>query len=179
MKKFNELYEGVTGNVYQKQGKNEHVISAGVLMYTVSREGIKVFLVTPGGPFWKNKESWGLPKGQVDPGENLQKAAHREFFEETGIKIPKRALYYLGPAQRTGKYPKTIHAFAYEGTGDEKFIKSNNFELEWPPKSGKIKEFPEIKTGKWFDYEDAQELMSKNQRRFLDMLLEIIDEVDD
>lgn len=142
--------------------------SAGLLLYR-RRDGLEVFLVHPGGPFWAKKDlgAWSLPKGELDEGEDPLAAAIREFGEETGFTIDGefRALRPL--RQPSGKI---IVAFAVEGDCDPAELRSNTFELEWPPKSGKRRSFPEVDRAAWFDLAEARARIIKGQARFLDEL---------
>jgi predicted NUDIX family NTP pyrophosphohydrolase len=150
-------------------------MGGGILMYHVTKkEKIKVFLITPNAPEFNfgKKKKWGIPKGKMDSGETLFQTAQREFYEETGIKLPKKESKFisLGSTSR-GKNPtKHLSVWAIEGTGDEKFIKSNKFEIEWPRHSGKIKKFPEIHTGEWFDFDDAMKVLQQYQSTYLKRL---------
>lgn len=147
-----------------------NAISAGLLMYKFDGEELKVFLVHPGGPFFENKDNgfWGIPKGLVEREENLLAAAIREFKEETGIE-PAGEFTSLGwVKQRSGK---TIHAWAFEYFGDGEIkILSNNFELEWPPNSGRRQLFPEVDDGKLFSAEEALIKLSGAQAEFINVL---------
>lgn len=142
-------------------------ISAGILPFKIYDNHIKVFLVHMGGPFWKNKDlgAWSIPKGELKSGENLLEAAIREFFEETGKKIDGDFID-LGETKTSNKI---IHIFAIKKDLDTN-IKSNLFELEWPPKSGRIEKFPEVDKAEWFDIDEAYEKIVKSQRVFLDRL---------
>jgi len=128
--------------------------SAGVLLYRKLNNVLQVFLVHPGGPFWKNKDdgAWSIPKGEYEDGEDPLEAARREFFEETGQHIDGDFVA-LNPIKL--KSGKTVHAWAVEGDIDQHNIKSNLFEMEWPPKSGKTQAFAEIDRGEWFSVEEA------------------------
>lgn len=142
-------------------------LAAGLLM--CKREGNKLyfFLVHPGGPFFKNKDFgfWTIPKGVPEVGEDLHEVARREFKEETGI-IPSGELQPLGMVQQKGG--KIIHAWAFEGSWQEKDgVRSNTFSLEWPPKSGKFRDFPEVDQAQWFSYEEASQKINQAQIPFL------------
>jgi predicted NUDIX family NTP pyrophosphohydrolase len=129
--------------------------SAGIMVYRFSKGGFEVFLVHPGGPFWKNKDqhAWSIPKGEFFAAEEeALEAAKREFEEETGHKIDGK-FFALSPVKR--KDGKVIYAWAIEAEVNPDNLTSNTFEMEWPPKSGKIQTFPEIDQGGWFDYESA------------------------
>ncbi len=144
--------------------------SAGLLLYR-RRAELEVFLVHPGGPFWAKKDlgAWSIPKGELDEGEDPLAAAIREFEEETGFTIDGefRALRPL--RQPSGK---TIVAFAVEGDCDPEKLRSNTFELEWPPKSGKRRAFPEVDRAAWFPLSEARERIIKGQVPFLEELEE-------
>ena len=129
--------------------------SAGLLLYRYREGQLQVFLVHPGGPFWKNKDegSWMIPKGEIDDGEDALPAAKREFREETGFNPPEppyRALPVI--KQRGGK---VVEAFAVEGECEPEQLKSNTFEMEWPPKSGRQQAFPEVDRGAWYELPSA------------------------
>lgn len=129
--------------------------SAGILLYRIIDSQLQVFLVHPGGPFFKNKDdgSWSIPKGEFSDDENPLDAAKREFLEETGQSINGN-FTALTPIQQKGG--KTVHAWAVEGEIDHETIVSNTFEIEWPPRSGKRQAFPEIDKAAWFDLETAK-----------------------
>jgi predicted NUDIX family NTP pyrophosphohydrolase len=128
--------------------------SAGILLYRMRNKFLEVFLVHPGGPFWAKKDggAWSIPKGEFTDGEDPLKAAIREFKEETGIAIDGDFLELNPVKQKSGKL---VYAWAVEGDIDSKKIKSNDFEMEWPPRSGKMKEFPEIDKADWFSINEA------------------------
>ena len=144
-------------------------ISAGLLMFRHRPGGVQVLLVHPGGPLWKKKDDgyWTIPKGEVDPGEELLAAAKREFQEETGCH-PTGQFIPLSPI--TQKSGKIVHAWAVEGDMDTTLLKSNLFSMEWPKKSGKWKEFPEIDRGEFFDLAAARIKIKPAQAPFLDEL---------
>ena len=148
--------------------------SAGLLLYRYREGQLQVFLVHPGGPFWKNKDegSWMTPKGEIDDGEDALPAAKREFREETGFNPPEppyRALPVI--KQRGGK---VVEAFAVEGECEPEQLKSNTFEMEWPPKSGRQQAFPEVDRGAWYELPTAVRKILKSQRPLLDALEEAI-----
>jgi predicted NUDIX family NTP pyrophosphohydrolase len=128
--------------------------SAGLLLYREQKDGLEVFLVHPGGPFWAKKDlgSWSIPKGEFD-GEDALTAAKREFSEETGLPALQGKYIPLTPIKQKGG--KTVHAWAVEGELDAGQIRSNSFEMEWPPRSGKRQTFPEIDRGAWFSVEES------------------------
>ncbi len=144
-------------------------ISAGILLWR-KRGGLEVFLVHPGGPFWAKKDlgAWSIPKGEIDEGEDPLTAARREFEEETGFAIDGDFQPLAPLKQPSGK---VIVAFAVEGDCDPAQLRSNTFELEWPPKSGRRAEFPEVDRAAWFDVEEARTRIIKGQVAFLDELL--------
>ena len=148
------------------------VNSAGLLMYHKSGDGLKLFLVHPGGPFFAKKDEgyWGIPKGLVEGEEELLQAAIREFEEETGIKS-KGKYISLGVTTQTNN--KIVHAWAFESDSSEQIeIECNTFEMEWPPRSGKIMHFPEVDRGEFFNIEQARKKIYSAQQVFIDRLLE-------
>jgi len=136
--------------------------SAGILLYKIENKILKIFLVHPGGPFWAKKDdgAWSIPKGEFDDGEDPLGAAKREFEEETGIKISGEFLELNPIKQKSGKI---VYAWAVEGDVDVSKIKSNEFEIEWPPKSGKMKSFPEIDKAAWFNSNEARKKIIEAQ----------------
>jgi predicted NUDIX family NTP pyrophosphohydrolase len=143
--------------------------SAGILAYRRTSSGIEVLLVHPGGPFWAGKDAgaWSIPKGLFQAGEDPLEAARREFAEETGS-VPQGDLVPLGSARQPSG--KTIHAWAVEADVDVSQLTSNTFAMEWPPKSGERREFPEVDKGGWFSLAVAKEKILKGQRAFLERL---------
>src|ERR1700723_1353709 len=142
--------------------------SAGILMYRRTGKALEVLLVHPGGPFWRNKDdgAWSIPKGGMDEGEDPADAALREFMEEIGS-APDGPLRSLGEIRQRGK---RVHAFAVEGHIDAGAIASNTFEIEWPPKSGRLQTFPEVDRAGWFDLPTAHVKIIESQRMFRDRL---------
>lgn len=139
-------------------------------MYKIEKEELKVFLVHPGGPFFKNKDEgyWSIPKGLVENGEDLLNTAIREFKEETGIE-PIGEFNPLGCVKQ--KSGKTVHAWSFEYFGDYDIkILSNEFELEWPPNSGRKQFIPEIDDGRFFLIDEARLKINGAQSGFLDVL---------
>jgi predicted NUDIX family NTP pyrophosphohydrolase len=138
--------------------------SAGLLMYRLKKE-VEFFLVHPGGPFFKNKDEgvWTIPKGEPGEDEPLLEAAQREFKEETGIE-PEGPFISLGTVKQKGG--KIVHAWAFEKE-DANWVKSNHFELEWPPRSGKMVSFPEMDKGAYFGLKEAELKINPAQREFL------------
>lgn len=147
--------------------------SAGLLLYRVREGALEVFLVHPGGPFWAKKDLgvWSIPKGEMDEGEELLEAARREFEEETGFR-PEGIFRELTPVrQRSGKI---VHAWAVEGNCDPTAIRSNTITIEWPPRSGRQLEIPEVDRGGWFAIENAKEKILEGQRGLLDELRHLV-----
>lgn len=144
--------------------------SAGILLYRKIKKEVEVFLVHPGGPFWKNKDagSWSIPKGEFTEGEDPLDAAKREFKEETGITCEGKFVE-LSPVKL--KSGKMIFAWALEKEIDPGLVKSNYFEIEWPPKSGKKSSFPEIDKGSWFSAGEAKQKINEAQCSLIDELL--------
>jgi predicted NUDIX family NTP pyrophosphohydrolase len=144
--------------------------SAGILLFRRVKKETEVFLVHPGGPFWKNKDlgAWSIPKGEFTEEEDALEAAKREFKEETGISCDGDFLQ-LSPVKL--KSGKEIFAWALEKDIDADQLKSNFFEMEWPPKSGKMKSFPEIDKGAWFAPGEAKQKINDSQVVFIDELL--------
>jgi len=140
--------------------------SAGLLVYRTRHAQLEVFLVHPGGPFWKNKDAgaWTIPKGELAPGEEPLAAALREFQEETGL-TPAGPFGSLGAVRQAGG--KTIHAFASPADFEAKAIVSNTVSLEWPPRSGRTLTFPEVDRGEWFTLEAAAAKMNAGQSELL------------
>jgi predicted NUDIX family NTP pyrophosphohydrolase len=149
-------------------------ISAGILLFRKAPAGVEVMLVHPGGPFWAKKDlaAWSIPKGLVDDGEDQLAAAKREFFEETGVAADGDFLD-LGLHRQPGG--KTIKAFACEQDFDPAALRSNTFPLEWPPRSGRMAEFPEVDKAGWFSIDEAPEKIHKGQRPIVEALIERLD----
>jgi len=146
-------------------------ISAGILVYRIKASGPEVFIVHPGGPLWakKDKGVWSLPKGIVEDSEEAMLTAKREFEEETGYNAPEGEYVSLGEIE----YPrgdKTVHAWAVEGDFDENQLRSNKFKMQWPPRSGKRQEFPEIDKGGWFSLQRASVKLFPANLPFLERL---------
>jgi predicted NUDIX family NTP pyrophosphohydrolase len=143
--------------------------SAGILLYRKTAHSLQVFLVHPGGPFFKNKDdgSWSVPKGEYLPDEDALTAAKREFQEETGHEIAGDFIA-LSPIKQKGG--KTVMAWAVEGNIDPDNIKSNTFEIEWPSRSGKKQLFDEIDRGEWFDIATAKIKINPAQSALIDEL---------
>ncbi len=148
------------------------VNSAGLLMYHKSDDGLKIFLVHPGGPFFAKKDEgyWGIPKGLVEKDEEFLQAAIREFEEETGIKSQGDYIPLGTTLQRNSKF---VHAWAFESDNSDQFdIECNTFEMEWPYNSGKRQKFPEVDRGEFFNVRDARKKIYSAQLVFIDRLLE-------
>ena len=143
--------------------------SAGILLHRLRGSRIEVFLVHPGGPFWAKKDAgaWSIPKGEFEAGQDPLEAAKREFKEETGFAVEGNFIE-LTPVTQPGR--KVVYAWAVMGDCEAESIKSNTFSLEWPPRSGKRKEFPEVDRAGWFTPEVAREKISKGQLNFLEEL---------
>jgi len=141
-------------------------------MFRRKENKLEVFLVHPGGPFWSKKDegAWSIPKGIVEEGEDIFQTAIREFEEETGLKVSAERFISLSPLKL--KSGKIIHAWAFEGDCNPERIKSNTFKMEWPPKSGKIQEFPEIDRAGWFPLDEAKKKINPGQAGFIDQLKE-------
>jgi predicted NUDIX family NTP pyrophosphohydrolase len=144
-------------------------ISAGLLMYRIRNGRAEVLLVHPGGPFFRKKDqgAWSIPKGEAGPDEDLLEAARREFEEETGFKAtgPFAA---LTPVKQSGG--KTVHAWAFEGDCEPAALVSNRFTMEWPPRSGRQVEFPEIDRCAFFELPDARGKINPAQASLIDEL---------
>jgi predicted NUDIX family NTP pyrophosphohydrolase len=143
--------------------------SAGVLMFRRRNDSLEVLLVHPGGPFWQRKDdgAWSIPKGEFLEGEAPDAAARREFAEETGCALRGKLLPLTPVKQPSGK---VVHPFAIEGDLDPASIRSNTFALEWPPRSGITREFPEVDRAGWFTVADARRKLIAGQRPILDEL---------
>lgn len=146
--------------------------SAGILLYRRRGATLEVFLVHPGGPFWAKKDrgAWSIPKGELAEGEEPLDAAKREFAEETGLPLGCD-FRPLQPVRQAGG--KTVLAWAVEGDCDAEAVRSNVFELEWPPRSGQRRTFPEVDRGAWFALAEARERILAGQAPLLDELAEL------
>jgi predicted NUDIX family NTP pyrophosphohydrolase len=141
-------------------------VSAGLLVFRRHRGELQVLLVHPGGPFWANRDAgaWSIPKGEVDPAEPLLDAARREFHEETGFTAAGEFLPLTPARQRSGK---VVHAWAAQGDCDPALLRSNTFNLEWPPHSGETREFPEADRAAWLSIPDALRRIVPGQASFV------------
>lgn len=140
--------------------------SAGLIMYRIRERQLEVLLVHPGGPFWTNKDkgAWAIPKGQVDDGEEPLAAARREFQEETSFVAEGNFLSLGTIRQLSGKL---VDAWGFEGDCDPEELRSITCEVEWPPRSKRMIEVPEVDRGEWFTIDHARESIIESQRPFL------------
>ena len=143
--------------------------SAGLVMFRRSVGGLEVFLVHPGGPLWANKDrgAWMVPKGEYEPDEPPLDAARREFEEETGFVATGEFLDLGTIRQKSGKL---VTAWAFEGDCDPANLTSNTCEIEWPPRSGRNLEIPEVDRGRWFSLDEARNYIREEQQPLLDNL---------
>ena len=149
--------------------------SAGILLHRLRDGALEVFLVHPGGPFWRGKDAgaWSIPKGELEAeGADALATARREFEEETGSPVDGELVALKPLKQKSGKL---VHAWALRGDIDAASVRSNTFSMEWPPHSGKQQEFPEVDRGAWFTIATAREKILPGQRGFLDQLQEYLD----
>ena len=144
-------------------------VSAGLLLYRLRSGSPEIFLVHPGGPFWAKKDAgaWSIPKGEAAADEPLLAAAQREFQEETGFSVDGTFRALTPVRQPSGKI---VHAWAVEGDCDASAIRSNTFEMEWPPRSGRKQAFPEVDSAAWLDLPSARGKITKGQLPLLDQL---------
>ena len=147
--------------------------AAGILLYKQTSHGLEVLLAHPGGPLWARKDlgAWTIPKGQFGADESALEAAKREFEEEMGSAARGDFIELGSIRQPSGK---VVHAFTAESDFDAKTVKSNLFTLEWPPRSGRMGEFPEVDRAQWFSMEEARQKILKGQEPFLDRLLALL-----
>jgi predicted NUDIX family NTP pyrophosphohydrolase len=148
--------------------------SAGLLVYRLKNKTLEVFLVHPGGPFYikKDLETWSIPKGEYEESEDPLQAAIREFREETGQVISGDFTALTPITQKGGKH---VLAWAVEGDIDETQVQSNTFQMEWPPKSGKMKDFPEVDKGAWFVVPEAMKKINPKQSGLVEELSGILE----
>ena len=146
--------------------------SAGILLFRRSRDRLEVLLVHPGGPFWAKKDlgAWSIPKGEHGEDEEPLPVATREFEEELGVPLAGVPLELSSVTQKGGK---VVTAWAVEGDFDPSRLHSNTFTMEWPPKSGRQREFPEVDRAEWFEISEARRRLLDAQVPFLDRLLEL------
>jgi predicted NUDIX family NTP pyrophosphohydrolase len=149
--------------------------SAGILLYRYRGEVVEFFIVHPGGPFWKNKDAgaWSIPKGEFEEGEDPLKAAQREFEEETGVRAEGDFITLAPVRQRSGKI---VYAWGLNSDIEAGTIRSNTFSLEWPPKSKKFIEVPEVDRAGWFSFEEAKVKLNPGQVPILDELFSLVKE---
>ena len=156
--------------------------SAGLLLYRFNDSILEVLLVHPGGPFWRNKDerAWTIPKGEFDDEEDPLAAACREFAEETGTAPPRlqrdasggENYFKLAPVKQTNG--KMVHAWAVEGDFDPRKLSSNQFQMEWPPRSGRMQSFPEVDRAEWFTADLALKKIVKAQTALIAELLTML-----
>jgi predicted NUDIX family NTP pyrophosphohydrolase len=146
--------------------------SAGIVLHRAGDEGLEVLLVHPGGPFWAKKDlgAWSIPKGEYEPGEDPLACALREFEEETGTALQAPKLVELGTV--TQKAGKQVTAWGARGDLDAAAVRSNSFTMEWPPRSGRQQEFPEVDRAEWFSLDEARTKLVGAQVELLDRLVE-------
>ena len=142
--------------------------SAGILLFRGSGSALEVLLVHPGGPFWAKKDLWGIPEGLIHSGEDPLEAARREFEEETGFAVDGQFLPLGEVKQKSGKI---VRAWGVRGDLDADQIRSNEFEVEWPPGSGRKRSYPEIDRGAWYGLDEASRRIRPDQRPLLDALV--------
>lgn len=143
--------------------------SAGILLYRIKQKELQVLLAHLGGPFWKKKDkrAWSIPKGELEKEENRLDAAIREVKEETGWTVTGKFILLNPVRQKAGK---VVHAWAVAADYDEKTLKSNSFDIEWPPRSGKKQSFPELDKADWFKIAEAKEKIHAYQLDLLEQL---------
>lgn len=148
-------------------------ISAGLLIWRKNNDQIEVLLVHPGGPFWAKKDegAWSIPKGLIEEGEDMLNAAKRETKEETGFEADEN---FLDLGEIKLKSSKIVRSWAVEGNFDVTKIKSNSFEIDWPPRSGQKQKFPEVDRGEYFDIETAKIKINPAQAEFIYRLLKLL-----
>jgi predicted NUDIX family NTP pyrophosphohydrolase len=149
-------------------------LSAGILLFRRSARGLEVLLVHPGGPYWAKKDlgAWSIPKGEHTQEEDALSVAKREFEEELGVALSGTP-HKLGAATQRGG--KRVIAWAVEGDFDPSQLRSNTFAMEWPPKSGRQREFPEVDRAAWMDIAEARQKMLEAQTVFLDRLIDLLE----
>lgn len=144
--------------------------SAGLLLYRQGPDGLEMLLVHPGGPFFAKKDlgAWSIPKGEAEDGDDLLAVAHRELAEETGFTVSGTTVP-LGQVRQKGG--KIVHAWAVRADADPSALRSNTFEIEWPPRSGRMCAFPEVDRAAWFDLVEARRRINPAQAPLLDALV--------
>ncbi len=152
--------------------------SAGILLYRrrSTPPTLEVLIAHMGGPFWSRRDegAWSVPKGEYGPDEGAEQAARREFLEELGIEVPAGDLRHLGEAKQPSG--KRVQVWALEADLDVDAVRPGTFELEWPPRSGRLQQFPEVDRAAWMDVESARSRLVKGQRVFLDRLLDLLEQ---
>jgi predicted NUDIX family NTP pyrophosphohydrolase len=153
-------------------GKSRHRRSAGIVLWRRRNGALEVLLVHPGGPFFTNRDggAWSIPKGEYEPGDDPLEAARREFAEELGTPPPDGEPLVLGEIKQ--KSGKLVCAWALEGDLDATAASSNTFTIEWPPRSGQVREFPEVDRAEWFGLDEAREKINPAQAALLERLAE-------
>ena len=143
-------------------------------MYRGQGEALELLLVHPGGPFWAKKDlgAWSIPKGEYEAGEDPLAVAKREFAEELGSRAPEGDYHELGEIVQPSR--KIVTAWAVEGDFDPAALESNSFEMEWPPKSGRMQSFPEVDRAGWFLPDEAREKILSGQAGFIDRLAALL-----
>lgn len=149
--------------------------SAGILLYRVTDDTLEVLIAHPGGPLWARKDdgAWSIPKGLAEPDEDALTAARREYAEEIGSPVPDGPVIELGDVRL--KSGKVVTAFAVEGDLDTSTVRSNTFEMPWPPRSGRLQSFPEIDRADWFASAEAKVKLNAAQSEFVDRLMAELD----
>ncbi|HET9781551.1 MAG TPA: NUDIX domain-containing protein [Candidatus Dormibacteraeota bacterium] len=147
--------------------------SAGLLLFRTRDGKREVLLIHPGGPFWAKRDegAWSIPKGEIEPGEQAVDVARREFQEELGASPPNGDLTSLGSIRQAGG--KVVHAWAAPGDFEVTQLKSAGFSMEWPPRSGRMQEFPEVDRAGWFEVEEARRMILSSQLPLLDRLMKL------
>ena len=158
----------------RKNSPKRSMLSAGILAYRQVARGLEVLLVHPGGPYWRKKDNgaWSIPKGEMDAADDPEQVARREFAEELGPGASTGPLKALGDVRQLGG--KRVIAFAGEGRFDPQKLVSNTFEIEWPPRSGRRQNFPEVDRADWFEISAARPKILSAQAEFLDRLLNVL-----
>jgi predicted NUDIX family NTP pyrophosphohydrolase len=151
-------------------------LSAGLLVYRRRDRGLEVLLVHPGGPYWAKKDdgAWSIPKGEYEPDEDPFEVALREFEEEIGT-TPPETMDAVSLGELRQPSGKGVSAWAVEGDVDVTDVHSNTFEMEWPPRSGRTQEFPEVDRAGWFGPDEARRKLLRGQLGFIDRLLKLLD----
>jgi predicted NUDIX family NTP pyrophosphohydrolase len=154
---------------------SRNVRSAGILLFRRADAAVEVLIVHPGGPLWARRDdgAWSIPKGEYEPGEEPLEAALREFEEEIGVPPPDGEALALGEIRL--KSGKLVTAWALEGDIDATMIRSNTFAMQWPPRSGRLQEFPEVDRGDWFTPAGARVKLNPAQVEFVDRLVDMLD----